>query len=155
MTQSTKYEISTKEFFSIFDDQTNKEEYLNITKAIDRLRSNTSNPSYENINLDHEDIETCFKETEYEIIQLIETDNISTGLNEIIHDSISGINTENSIQHIIIHFTIHPSVGLIDIVNSMELINKTAHEDADVCFCISYNKSRRIKQIEIDSFVFY
>lgn len=77
------------------------------------------------------------------------------GLNEIIHDSISGINTENSIQHIIIHFTIHPSVGLIDIVNSMELINKTAHEDADVCFCISYNKSRRIKQIEIDSFVFY
>lgn len=155
MTQSTKYEISTEEFFRVLNDTIDREEYSSITKAIDKLKNNIYNHSDENIRLDYQDIETCFKETTYGIIQLVETDNISIGLSEVTNDSILEKNIKNLLQHIIIHFTIHPSIDLMDIANSMELINEIAHKDADVCFCVSYDESKTSNQVEINSFIFF
>lgn len=154
MTQSTKYEISTKEFFSIFDDKVDRKEYVNITKVIDTLRNNIFNHSDEDINLDYYDIQGCFSETQQGTIQVVKTDNIFMGLVKIINDSIIETKIENLIHNIIIHFTLHISIDTRDISNWMELIHEAAHEDSQICWCVKYDESCSNDQVEIYSLIF-
>lgn len=154
MTQSTKYEISTKEFFSIFDDKTYIKKYSNVTKAIDKLRNNILNNSDEDINLDYYDIQSCFSETEQGIIQVVKTDKIFMGLIKIINDSIIETKIENLIHNITIHFTLHISIDMMDISNAMELMHEAVHEDSQVCWCVSYDESCSSDQVEIYSLIF-
>jgi len=155
MIQNTNYEITTKEFFKILNNQVDNQEHPNITKAIDKLKSNIYDNSNENIRLDYQHIYTCFEETSNGVIQLIETDNISKGIQVIINNLFLENNIKNLLQHILIHFTLNPSIDLMKISKSMELIYEAAHEDASVCFCVSYDDSKNSNQIEIDSFLFH
>jgi len=155
MIQCTNYEITTKEFFKILNNQVDSKKHPNITKAIDKLKSNIYNDSNENIRLDSKHIYTCFEETSNGVIQLIETDNIFQGLQVVANNLFLENNIENLLQHILIHFILNPSIDLTKISKSMELIYEAAHEDASVCFCISYDDPKNSNQIEIDSFLFY
>lgn len=154
MTKSTKYEISTKEFFSIFDDKAYIKKYSNVAKVIDTLKQNIFNNSDKDINLDHADIEACFSETKQGIIQVVKTDNIFMGLIKIINDSIIETEIENLIHNIMIHFTLHISIDIMDISNAIELIHEAAHEDSQICWCVRYDESYSRDQVEIDSLIF-
>jgi len=154
MTQSSKYKISTKEFFSIFDDKAYIKKYSNVAKVIDRLRNNIFNHSDEDINLDYADVKACFSETKQGIIQVVETDNIFIGLIKIINDSIIETKIENLVHSIIIQFSIHASIDLMDISNAMELIHEAAHEDSQVCWSVKYDESCSSDQLEIHSLIF-
>jgi len=155
MIQSTNYEITTKKFFQLLNNQADNEEHPKITKAIDKLKSNIYNDSDDNIRLDSQKIYTCFEETSNGIIQLIETDNISRGLQAVINNLLLEQKIKNLLQHILIHFTLNPSIDLMEIGKSMELIHEAVHEDASVCFCVSYDNSKNSNQIEIDCFLFH
>jgi len=155
MIQNTNYEITTKEFFKILNNQVDNKEHPNIIKAIDKLKSNIYDDSNDNIRLDSQNIYTCFEETSNGVIQLIETDNISRGLQAVINNLLLEKNIKNLLQHILIHFTLNPSIDLIEIANSMELLHEAVHEDASVCFCVSYNDTKSSNEIEIDSFLFH
>ena len=155
MTQSSKYEITTKEFFSVFDDKAYIKKYSNVTKVIDKLKNNIFNHSDEDINLDYYDIQSCFSETQQGIIQVVKSDNIFMGLIKIINDSIIETKVENLIHNVIIHFALHTSIDMMDISNAMELIHETAHEDSQVCWCVRYDESYSSDQIEINSLIFY
>ena len=154
MTQSAKYEISTQEFFSIFDDKTYIKKYSNVAKVIDKLRNNILNHSDGDINLDYADVEACFSETKQGIIQVVETDNIFMGLIKIINDSIIETKNENLVHNIIIQFTLHKSIDIMDISNTMELIHEAAHEDSQVCWSVKYDESCSSDQLEIHSLIF-
>lgn len=154
MTQSTKYAISTKEFFSIFDDKTYITEHSNVAKIIDRLRNNIFNHSDGDINLHYADVVACFSETKQGMIQVVKTDDIFMGLIKIIHDSIIETKIENLIHNIIINFRLHKSVDMMDISNSMELIHEAAHEDSQVCWSVKYDESCSSDQLEIYSLIF-
>ena len=154
MTQSSKYEISTKDFFSIFDDKVCIKKYSNVAKVIDKLRSNIFNHSDKDINLDYYDVEACFSETQQGIIQVVKTDKIFMGLIKIINDSIIETKIENLIHNIIIHFILHISIDIRDMSNVMELIHEAAHEDSQVCWCVRYDESYSSDQVEIHSLIF-
>ena len=154
MTQSTKYKISTKEFFSIFDDKVLINKSSNVAKVIDTLRNNIFKHSDRDINLDYADVEACFSETQQGIIQVVKTDNISMGLNRIINDSIIETKNENLVHNIIIQFTLHKSIDIMDISNAMELIHEAAHEDSQVCWCVRYDEPYSSDQVEIHSLIF-
>jgi len=156
MIETNKCLIKTKDFLNVFHSKTNIQGCSHISHAVERLQNNMFESSEEDININYEDLTYCTQNTKNGVIQIVKTKGIYKGLLEIINNSISDVDHKDTIQHIIIHFTLPSSFNLMNITKAIDLIHDSLHEDADVCVCISFTNSEDINNMyQIDSFIFY
>ena len=156
MIETKKCFITTKDFLDTFDNKTNIDKCSHTSHAAERLRNNIFESSEGDININYEDLTHCTQNTQNGVMQIVKTTSIHKGLLEIVDNAIFDAEHKDVVQHVIIHFTLPSSHDLMHIAEAMNLIHDSAHEDADVCFCISFTDLEDINNMyQIDSFIFY
>lgn len=142
--------ISTSKFLEFFHNSKDKIDNQEISIAINSLRNNMLNHIDGDINLNLDNL-SCFENSAYGYINIAKSNDIDTGIKQVIMNK----SIKNSPENILIHFNLPSSCDMIEVSDAMDQVYEIASEEASVCLCISYNKLREKNDIEIHTFLFF